>query len=67
MRTVPPRRRDAGPTWLAWWVFWAAVLFWPLLLGGALGIALEILWLALGAGAAWLAVTGRRAGRRPRP
>lgn len=20
---------DNGPTWLIWWLFWAAVLFWP--------------------------------------
>jgi hypothetical protein len=57
----PPRRADAGPTWLAWWIGWAFLLFWPLCFGL---VAVEVLWLVLVAGISWLAVTGRRRARR---
>lgn len=57
-----PRRRNGAPTWLAWWIGWAFLLFWPLCFGL---IAVEVVWLVLAAGIAWLAVTGKRkAGRR---
>jgi hypothetical protein len=40
------RRLDAGPTWLAWWVWHAFTLFWPLLLPGAGKLVLAA-WLPL--------------------
>jgi len=56
-----PRPRQSPATWLAWWLWWAFVLFWPLAFGL---IAVGVIWLALVLGVAWLAVTGRRAGPR---
>jgi hypothetical protein len=57
----PQRRLDAGPTWLAWWIGWAFLLFWPLCFGLAV---VEAIWLLLIAGIAALAVTGRRRAAR---
>jgi hypothetical protein len=62
MRTNP--RRQGRPTWLAWWITWAFLLFWPLALGWW---PLEILWLTGLGLTALLAVTGRRRGPRVRP
>lgn len=59
MRTNP--RRQSPPSWLAWWIGWAFLLFWPLCFGL---VAVEVLWLVLVAGISWLAVTGRRRARR---
>jgi hypothetical protein len=59
MRTGP--RRQGAPTWLAWWLMWALILFWPLAFGLP---AAEVIWLALAGGTAWLALSGRRAARR---
>jgi hypothetical protein len=47
------RHLDPGPTWLLWWLKWAFGL-----------IAVEVIWLVLVLGIAWLAVTGRRKARR---
>ncbi len=55
------RRIDAGPTWGAWWVKWAFILFWPLCFGL---VAVEVIWLVLVLGIASLAVTGRRKAQR---
>ena len=60
----PPRRADAGPTWLAWWIGWAFLLFWPLAMGRW---PLEVLWLAVLGVVAWLAVTGARQARNRSP
>lgn len=58
MRTNPrPRRLDAGPTWLAWWVKWALILFWPLIFGM---VAAEAVWIVLIGIVALLAWTGHR-------
>lgn len=57
-------RRDRGPTWLAWWLMWAFLLFWPLALGWW---PLEVGWLAVAGLTAGLAVTGRNRGPRVRP
>lgn len=57
MRLLP----DSGPTWVAWWLWRAFVLCWPLALGWW---PLEIAWLAVLGATAWLAVTGRRAASR---
>lgn len=56
-----PRRRDAGPTWAAWWIKWAVILFWPLMFGL---IAVEVIWLILVLGIAALAITGKRKAAR---
>lgn len=55
------RRTDWGPTWAAWWLGWALLLFWPLCFGL---IAVEVIWLVLAGGIAALAVTGRRKAAR---
>jgi hypothetical protein len=62
MRANP--RRQGGPTWLAWWLTWAFLLFWPLALGWW---PLEIGWLAVLAVTAFLAVTGARQARSRGP
>ena len=55
--------RDSGPTWLAWWLGWVLLLFWPLCFGL---VAVEVLWLVLVLGTAALAVSGRRKAARRR-
>lgn len=55
------QRRNGKPTWLAWWLMWAFLLFWPLCFGL---IAVEVIWLVLAAAAAALAITGRRKAAR---
>jgi hypothetical protein len=63
--STTPRRRDPGPTWLAWWIGWVFVYCWPLCFGSAIG---EVFWLAFALPVTALALTGRRkaAGRPPR-
>lgn len=63
MAQVRKRRREARPTYLWWWLKWAFVLFWPLLIPG-IGPVIEAVWLAVFAGIGIAAWTGRRRARR---
>jgi hypothetical protein len=61
--STAPRRRDPGPTWLAWWIGWAFVYCWPLCFGWVIG---EVFWLAFVLAVTVLAVTGRQKAARKR-
>jgi len=57
------RRFLGGPGFLGWWLFWAFVLFWPLLLPEPAGGVVLAAWLALAGG---LTVLARKGGRGTR-
>jgi hypothetical protein len=38
------RIRESKGTYLVWWIGWALLLFWPLLLPEPAGVAVEIVW-----------------------
>lgn len=55
---------DHPNTYLATWLFYAVILFWPLLLPGTARVVVQVIWGAFVVLLTVLAVAGRRRRRR---